>query len=143
MSQNEKGSQLDDRLHQVARDVIIASANGDAQAESASSSPFLYARLRTRINAERERRTEGERWLTLASVLWRAVPTMALVTVFAVVMFFAARINTPSNGGFTDEAFLGTREAEVEQVVFADNQTLSSDDVLATIFDDDEREASR
>jgi hypothetical protein len=38
---------------------------------------------------------------------------------------------------------LGTRDASVEHVVFADRQPLSSDEVLATIMSGEEREVQR
>jgi hypothetical protein len=63
---------------------VRASATaGEAEAERVAASPFLYARLRTRISAEEERRAGGETWLALLGVVWRSVPAMALVALFA------------------------------------------------------------
>lgn len=131
-----------ERLEQVGRGIIRASADNREAAEAAASSPFLYGRLRTRINGERERGEERERWRALFGVVWRAVPAMALVAVFAVVLFLSTSF-TRTGGSYTDEALLGERDAGVERVVFADRQPLSSDDVLATILNDEERGASR
>jgi hypothetical protein len=123
-----------DRVERLGRRIVRASA---------ASSPFLYARLRARINSEGTRREEKERWLTLFGVVWRAVPAMALVAVFAFVLFLSAAF-TRSGGSYTDEAILGERDAGVERVVFAnDRQPISRDDVLATILSDEERGNSR
>lgn len=131
------------RLDRIGRRLVRASAENLKEAESAASSPFLYARLRTRLRDERVRREDRERWRALFGVVWRAVPAMALVTAFALVLFLSISFNL-TGAGYSDEALLDKRDAEVERVVFAtDRQQLSSDDVLATIWSDDERGASR
>jgi hypothetical protein len=134
----------DERLDRIGRALVRASAANDVEADAASSSPFLYTRLRARINAERERLEAGESWLALLGVVWRAVPAMALVAIFAFTMFWTStNMSTLSSGSFSVESLLDTRDAGIEQVVFADRQPLSSDEVLATILSDDEREAAR
>jgi hypothetical protein len=132
-----------DNLDRLGQSIIRAAADNQMEAEQAAASPFLYTRVRARINSERLRREEGERWRALFGVVWRAVPAMALVALFAVVLFLSSSV-TRSLGGYTDDVLLGERDAEVERVVFAtDRQPLSSDDVLATILNDEERGASR
>jgi hypothetical protein len=143
MSGKKREHNSDERLDSLGRAIIRASALDEQAAETAHSSPFLYARLRTRINAERARREEGERSIALFGVVWRAIPAMALVAVFALVLFLSATF-TRTGGSYTYEALLGERDAGVERVVFdVDRQQLSSDEVLATILNDDERGASR
>lgn len=133
----------DERLDRMGRAIVRASAMNDEVAEAAASSPFLYARLRSRINAERARLEEGERWFALASVVWRAVPAMALVAIFAFALFLSTTLSGKvAPGIFSDESLLGERDAGVERVVF-DRQPLSSDEVLATILNGEEREVLR
>jgi hypothetical protein len=134
---------LDERLDLIGRDVIRASAANETEAEAAAISPFLYARLRSRINAEREQREEGERWYTMLRIAWRAVPAMALVAIFAVALLLFSSFGTQSPGVLTDEAVAETSYADVENVVFADNRSMTNDEVLATILSEDEQEASR
>lgn len=134
---------LDERLDLMGRELVRAVAANEQEAEAAASSPFLYTRLRSRITAERERREAGESWLAMLSVVWRAVPAMALATVFALVLFLSASTGTGSAGSFIVETLMDAPDAGVEQVVFADRQPLSSDEVLATILNEDEREATR
>jgi hypothetical protein len=134
---------LDEHLDLIGRDVIRASASNETEAEAAATSPFLYTRLRSRINAEREQREEGERWYTMLRIAWRAVPAMALVAIFAVALFLSASFGTQSTGVLTDEAVAETSYADVENVVFADNRSMTNDEVLATILSEDEQEASR
>jgi hypothetical protein len=133
----------DERLDRMGLDVLRASAANETEAEAVAASPFLYARLRSRIAAERERLEEGERWLPMLGVVWRAVPAMAMVAVFAFVLFWSNSLGTGSAGMLSVESLVGTRDAGIEQVVFADNQALSSDEVLATIINEDEQGVSR
>jgi hypothetical protein len=143
---NHNKDERDERLERFGRAIVRASATaGEAEAERVAASPFLYARLRTRIRAEEERRAGGETWLTLLGVVWRSVPAMALVALFAFVLFWTSTLGTKTNspGVLSDEALMDARDAGVESVVFAERRPLSSDDVLATILQEDEREASR
>jgi hypothetical protein len=141
-----KKDEPDERLERFGRAVVRASASANvAEAEAVAASPFLYARLRARIAAEEERRAGGETWLALLGVVWRSVPAMALVALFAFVLFWTSSLGTTtaSPGVLSDEALMDAGDAGIESVVFAERRPLSSDDVLATIIQDDEREVSR
>ena len=143
---NHKKVESGGRLESFGRTVVRASAaSNEAEAEAVAASPFLYARLRARIDAEAERRAGGETWLTVLGVFRRSVPAMALVALFAFVLFWTSNLGTPatSPGVLSDEALMDARDAGIESVVFAERRPLSSDDVLATILQADEREVSR
>jgi hypothetical protein len=139
----KRDSGLEERLDRFGLEVVRASAANETEAETVVAQPFLYARLRSRIAAERERLEEGERWMPFLGISWRAVPAMAMVAVFAFVLFWSTNIGTRSAGYVSAESLLGPRDAGIEQVVFADSQPLSSDEVLATILNEDEQGASR
>ncbi|HEX8747904.1 MAG TPA: hypothetical protein VF717_11950 [Pyrinomonadaceae bacterium] len=139
MTGHKKEHGINERLDQLGRKLVRAVADNEEVGEAAASSSFLYTRLRARINSERARREERERWRALFGVVWRAVPAMAIVALLAFVLFLSSAF-TRSVASYTDEALLGERDAGVERVVFAtDRQPLSSDDVLATILNDEER----
>jgi hypothetical protein len=144
MTGKKREHETDERLDLLGRAVIRASADNEETGEAAAASSFLYTRLRTRINAERLRREERDGLRALFGAFWRAVPAMAIVALLAFVLFVSTTF-TRTLGGYSDEALLGEREgAGVERVVFAnDRQALSSDDVLATILNDEERGSSR
>jgi anti-sigma-K factor RskA len=134
----------DEQLDQVGRELVRASAMNEAEGERVATSPFLYARLSARIKAEREQREEGERWGTMLKIVWRAIPAMAMVAILAVVLFLSASFNAQPAGVVSLEDLLETQGAgETESVVFADNRSPSNDEVLATILNEDEQEASR
>lgn len=141
---NKRNSATTERLDQIGREIVRASASNETEGEEAAMAPFLYARLRSRINAERERREEGESWFAMLTVAWRAVPAMAMVAIFAFALFLSANFGAGSSGAVNvDDVLLSPGDAGVESVVFADNRSLSSDDVLATILNEDGQEASR
>ena len=136
---------MDERLDALGREIVRASAANEEEADAVASSPFLYTRLRARINAERERLDgAGESWLAMLVGFWRAIPAMALVAIFAFSLFWSMNVSPQTSAGLTDEALLGAPDAEIERVVFADRQqSLSSDEVLATILSEEEREVNR
>jgi hypothetical protein len=126
-----------ERLGRVAREVVRASASGEAEARAVADSPFLYARVRARIEEERRRREEGEGWLGLFGVVWRAVPAMTLAAAAALALFLSSGANELTPGfGLGAETLLG--EDDVEQVVLADTRAPSNDEVLSTIIGEGE-----
>ena len=128
------------RLDGVAREVVRASAAGDAEAEAVAGSPFLYARVRARVTEERRRREEGDGWIGLLAVALRAAPAAGLAAVVALALFLSSGAGelAPVGGLGYDAALLGEREGDIEQVVFADARTPSPDDVLSTIIGEGE-----
>lgn len=128
-----------ERLERFAREVVRASAAGETEAQAAADSPFLYARVRARIEEERRRREEGEGWLALFGVAWRAVPAMALAVVAALALFLSSGAGDLAPGfGLGAETLLSERDTDFEQVVLADTRTPSNDDVLSTILGEGE-----
>ncbi|MBV9957309.1 MAG: hypothetical protein JO360_02775 [Acidobacteria bacterium] len=125
----------DERLDRLGSEIVRATAMPETEAESVAAAPFLYARLRARINAERTRREEGESRLAMLKVFWRAVPALALVAVFALALFWSSATQRLANSGYVSEAILNSPDSGIERTVFTDNQALSSDEVLATIYD--------
>jgi hypothetical protein len=143
MTGNKKSLKEDGVLDRVGRELVRASTSDEVEVEAAASSAFLYTRTRARINAELERRSERESWLAVLGIVWRAVPAMALVAVFALVMFVSVNLNRPAAVAANDYTMLSPSSTGVENVVFADTRNMSSDDVLETIMNEDEQEASR
>ncbi|HJQ35182.1 MAG TPA: hypothetical protein VJ866_23730 [Pyrinomonadaceae bacterium] len=142
MAGEKQADARDARLERLAREVVRASGAEEQEASAAAASPFLYARVRASIEAERRRREEGEGWLALFAVAWRAVPALALVAVFALALFLSAGAGE-AGAATADEALIGDREADIEQVVFAETRAPSSDEVLSNIVGIDERTDER
>ncbi|HEX8774010.1 MAG TPA: hypothetical protein VF735_10405 [Pyrinomonadaceae bacterium] len=132
-----------DRLDRAGRALVRASAaRSEEEAAAVASSPFLYTRVLARIAAERERRETSASQLALSALMRRAVLAMSLVAVVSLSVFLFARVRTEPGRGFSDEAFFDARSAGVERILFADSGSLSNDEVLATIMNE-EREVSK
>lgn len=139
MASEKRGGDRGEALGRVAREVVRASAAGETEGRAVAEAPFLYARVRARIEEERRRREEGEGWLALFGVAWRAVPALALAAGLALALFLSSGTNDLTPGfGLGAETLLGEREGDFEQVLFADARTPSNDEVLSTIIGEGE-----
>jgi hypothetical protein len=144
MSKRDRRKERLERLDALGREIVLSSAADEDEAERAASSPFLYARLRTRVAQERARLDEADDWRAALRIVLRAVPTVAVVAALALALFVSVLFGTTPGGGreYDEATLLGERDTGVEHVVFTDRAALTSDEVLATIIDD-EREPQR
>src|ERR1700730_18233213 len=96
----------------AGRLVLLAAARNDDEVEAAASSPFLFARVRTRIAEEQGRRGEAGDWLSLLFVARRAIPAMALVAVIAAILtVWSIQPTAPAAlFGLEEEALTDTRD---------------------------------
>ena len=143
MPEIDRSKERLERLDALGREIVRASAANEDEAERAASSPFLYARIRSRVAQERARLDEADDWRAALRIFLRAVPTVAVVAALALALFVSVLFGTTPQTDARDEAtLLDESDTGVEQVVFTGTSTLPSDEVLATIIDDD-REAQR
>lgn len=143
MPERERSKERVERLDAFGREIVRAAASNEDEAERAAASPFLYARVRARVAAERARLEEADDWRAALRVFRRAVPTVAVVAMLALALFVSVLMGTPPQPDSRDEAtLLGERDTDVEQVVFTGSSALTSDEVLETIIEED-REAQR
>jgi hypothetical protein len=145
MVSKKKDRAGEERLAELGRLLVRASAANEEEADAVASTPFLYTRLRSRIAAERERLDgAAESWPAMMMGLWRAIPAMATVALLAFGLFWSTLPGTQATAALTDEALLGAPDAEIERVVFSERQQLlSSDEVLSTILSEEGQEVSR
>jgi len=145
MSKRDERKEREARLDALGRELLRASAADEDEAEAAASSPFLYARVRARVAAERARLEEADDWRAALRIVRRAVPTVAVVAALALALFVSVLLGTAQTGARDygeESSLLGERDTGVENVVFVDRGALDEDEVLATIIED-EREAQR
>ena len=132
-----------EHLDRIGGELVRAASLSAAEADDAVSSPWLFARLATRLKSERATRDTGERWSTLLTVIWRAIPATGLATAVAVgALLFAGTTGQQSAVQFSDQELFETNDAGVQRVVFADPRSLSSDEVMETIING-EQEATK
>jgi hypothetical protein len=136
----------DERLDRVGR-ALLRAAGDEETAERAASAPFLYARVRARINAEQTRQNGvgEEGWLALLSISRRAVPALSGVAALALALTLwlasgGTATSTPIPMPLSDDALAEARDAGVEQAVLIGSQNLSRDDVLDIVVARDAQE---
>src|ERR671916_166460 len=138
----------DERLDRAARAVVRSAAQTGAEAERAANAPFLYARVRARIEERRREADSSASWLTLLQVARRAVPTMAFVAALAAaLLFWAASFGARQDGRapaerfafVSDDVVFGT-DSGVESAVLADTGQLSHDEILNMVVNRTGRE---
>jgi len=146
MFKSKDRRQLDELLDRMGREVLRAASShsGEAEAENIASSPFLYARVRASINAERERRAAaGDSWLSLLLVARRAVPAMALSAALAFSMFWFGGGNALTQPTLDNEDLFAANEARIESIVFDERDALTNDEMFDSIISGVEPEAPK
>lgn len=138
MARNRLPRIPDERIDRAGSAVVRSAARAGAEADEAANAPFLYARVRARIDERRRESDAGASWLTLLQVARRAVPTMAFVAALAAAMlFWAASFGARQDGrpaaerfAFVSDDVIFGSEAGVESAVLAGNDQLSHDEIL-------------
>ena len=137
----------DRSLDRVGKSVIGAAGIDETQADEVATSPFIYARLRARIEAERERQSEpGGGWFAAFKVARLAIPALALVAIIAVASFwFAVTKNTVniSPGVAREENSYQLAPVSACALSATDECAISNEEVLATMFAEQKGEEQR
>ena len=127
-------SPQNEELDRVAKLVLKAASASESDIEAASSSPFLFARIRASINEGPEQDARG--WLSLIQVAWRAVPAMALVAIMAAGLTVWSTQTAPVPvAQADDEPLIGALDPGVERTVLASRNGPSREDVFNIIVE--------
>jgi hypothetical protein len=117
----------DERLDQLVRTLVKASAMTDTELDAAVS-PFLQRRLLARIAAERERQAASSVWIEILLMGRRTLPaTLSIVVALGVWVWMG---NPRSIGARVD-----ARDTQLEGVVLKGVALWSEDDMLALLID--------
>lgn len=130
------------RLDRAGKRIVRASVLPDEDAGQIALSPFLLARIKAQISETSRRDEAASIWTNFTLISRKAIPVMSLAALFSIGLF-AYTGNKSSNPTFSVDAYLGTSESQVEQLVFAERQPVTVDEVLGTIVTRDEREPAR
>jgi hypothetical protein len=136
-----KKHQENEELDRLGGRILRAAAQTETETDAIADSPFLFTRVRARIDEEQRRRDEAGGWLSLLFVARRAVPAMALIAFLAAVLTFwsSQPSGPPAWNRLDDEALSDTRDPGVEQTILSRN-SLSPDEILSIVVDRSERE---
>jgi hypothetical protein len=112
----------DETLNRFSGELLRAFEAGEAEISTAAASPFLYRRIRVRIEAE-ERRLARQRgaWLSLLAGVKHAIPVMAA---FAVVAVASLMLTSP----LSQQQPAGNDEPTLMKDVFS----FSQDELIAS-----------
>jgi hypothetical protein len=116
----------DETLNRFSDELLRASEAGEAEISTAAASPFLYRRIRVRIEAE-ERRIAQQRgaWLSLLAGVKHAIPALLAFAVVAV----ASLMLTPSLSHQWPAAGVGNEEPPT---LLLDVLSFSQDELIAS-----------
>ena len=81
---NKSDQVRDNRLDRAGSEFVRAAGLSEIESDAAASSPFLYARIRARIDGEQQRGGRNVPALAMLSIAWRAIPALGLVAFVAV-----------------------------------------------------------
>lgn len=125
-SKRRKDELNDEKLNRFSDELLRAFEAGEAEISTAAASPFLYRRVRVRIEAE-ERRLARQRgaWMSLLVGVKHAIPVMAAFAVVAV----ASLMLTPSFSQQWPAAGVGNEEPPT---LMLDVFSFSQDELIAS-----------
>ena len=129
-------------LDRAGRRIVQCSGLSDAEAKAIASKPFLYSRLRAHL-ASAPQRQAGAVWPNLAQASWKAIPAMGLAAAISLGLFLYVNENRSASPPFSVDAYLGTGESGIDNMLFAERRPLTADEVLVTIVSRDDRETAR
>ena len=130
----KSNSPQNEELDRVAKLVLKAASASESDIEAASSSPFLFTRIRASIHEGPEQDSRG--WLSLIQVAWRAVPAMALVAIMAAGLTVWSTQTAPVPvAQADDEPLIGALDPGVEKTVLASRNGPSREDVFNIIVE--------
>ena len=94
----------DEKLDRLGDELLRAFEASEAEINTAATSPFLYRRIRVRIEAEERRRAEERNpWFALLVTARRVIPAFALLALLAAswnwVTLEKPAINVSETGG--------------------------------------------
>lgn len=126
----------DRKLDQAGRKLLQAmAALNETEAEKAVAAPFLFARVRARI----EQKRAEESGLIFLRVFYRIVPTMALATILALLFLWLSSDARLTSRNPNEDLLLSINDVGAERIIYVDRRSISNDEVLANILNREER----
>lgn len=130
-------------LDRAGASIIRSAGLPESETDEISATPILFGRIRTRIANEKQAADDRSNLASFWLISKRAIPAMMLVAALSFGLSAYMTGNKPQPSAFSVDAYLGTNESGIENMVFAERRQLTNDEVLATIITRDEREVSK
>jgi hypothetical protein len=128
---NSNEQQIDnERLDRFGEELLHAIEASDAEINTAATSPFLYRRIRVRIEAEQRRMAEERgKWFALVAEARHAIPVLAMIAVIAIGLLWTLPARAPKTTGTS---------GSVQLSIITEISPLSNDEMMASIVGWDE-----
>ena len=130
-------------LDRAGSSIIRSAGLSESETDEISAAPVLFGRIRTRIAHEQQALDDRSNLASFWLISKRALPAMMLVAALSFGLSAYMTGNKTQPSAFSVDAYLGTNESGIENMVFAERRQLTNEEVLATIITRDEREASK
>lgn len=126
-------------LDRIGKTAVRAAGLNESESDAVASAPFLYARVRARIEAEKQRDKQSVPMLAMLYA-WRAVSAVAIVAIVSVSAFWiktpGAPVTAPPNSSRADNVNL----VAIGGTCALSNSAecaISTEEVLATLFSEE------
>jgi hypothetical protein len=129
---------IDESLDELTKIIARTGGINEDEAERIALSPFLHARLRSRIESERKSRAEqASSWFATLLVASRAIAVLVVVTLAAVLTFWFSKANAS-----VSVPTVNASADDISRVVTGgtcalsttEECAISTEEVLATLF---------
>jgi len=136
-----------DSIDRLGRNIVRAAALSDEECDQVASSPMLYARIRAQIAQEQAGGTTPYgSWFAMILAAWRAIPVMAVIAIVAAGVFWWSgaagkvhRVPSPEAGSTQNSGAEGLGPVSACSISSKEECGISTEDVLATMIDHDDR----
>lgn len=139
---NKTDQELGKRLDRTGSEVVRAAGLSEFESDAAASSPFLYARIRARIEGERRHTENGLAAFAMLSIAWRAIPALGLIAIAAVSSLWVTTPAAPVAGSPASVQLDNVRLIATGGTCALSNASecaISNEEVLATMFREQEK----
>ncbi len=129
----------DEDIDRFGEQLLRAFEASQAEINTAATSPFLYRRIRVRIEAEERQRSEVKgKWFELLTEAKHAIPVLTMIAVMAIgLVWYSPAFSTSNPNGLN----LSTNPSYAQ--VLAEIPGLSSDEMMASFVGYSERPATQ
>ncbi len=139
---SRKSLSRNEKLDRAGRGIVGASVLSDQDSAAMASSPFLFAHVCARIAREAEADEAGGIWASFWLISRKAIPAMGLAAAVSFGLFLYTG-NKSANSAFSVDAYLGTSDSGIDDLVFAERRPLTTEEVFETIVAREEQESGR
>lgn len=123
MWRSNKNHILNEKLDCCGEDVFRSLELSEVEINNAANSPFLYRRIRVRIEEEERRRTkESNPWQALLMTARRAIPAFLMASVIAIASSWYVHWHQSSYATMSQNPIIGdvaslSNDEEIESIV--------------------------